>query len=174
MSKGSEIHKRFGLKFAVTYRVRKIKKKYARILESRPFVQSIQMLYLIFTLKDSKKFEIYLLLRKYHCLIINSKHLEFIALYYQEILQWLESDEFKQTYLDTNHPYPPLLNPKRLHKDSKNPYVVKDSNILESIDTTPAKDTHNKKIESHNPNKNTLSHTPIHHLILSYENIPAE
>ncbi|TLD79790.1 DUF2972 domain-containing protein, partial [Helicobacter sp. MIT 05-5293] len=33
---------------------------------------------------------------------------------------------------------------------------------------------HNKKIESHNPNKNTLSHTPIHHLILSYENIPAE
>ncbi len=32
--------------------------------------------------------------------------------HWQEIIEWLASQEFQEQYLDTNHPYPPLLNPK--------------------------------------------------------------
>ncbi|MGX2984874.1 DUF2972 domain-containing protein [Helicobacter sp. 23-1048] len=32
-------------------------------------------------------------------------------LFYPQIKAWVESSEFKEKYLDTNHPYPPLLNP---------------------------------------------------------------
>ncbi len=35
--------------------------------------------------------------------------------YPNEILQWLNSKEFKEQYIKTNHPYPPLLNPDRLN-----------------------------------------------------------
>ncbi len=40
----------------------------------------------------------------------------FLLKYKEEILEWLESKEFKEQYIKTNHPYPPLLNPKRLYK----------------------------------------------------------
>lgn len=55
--------------------------------------------------------------------VLFSKHLDFILKYHQEILEWLESKEFQEQYLDTNHPYPPLINPKRLTKESNNPYA---------------------------------------------------
>ncbi|WP_300905227.1 DUF2972 domain-containing protein [Helicobacter rodentium] len=39
----------------------------------------------------------------------------FLLKYQEEILQWLNSKEFKEKYINTNHPYPPLLNPERLN-----------------------------------------------------------
>ncbi|WP_158621826.1 DUF2972 domain-containing protein [Helicobacter sp. MIT 05-5293] len=112
MSKGSQIHKRFGLKFAIAYKARKIKKKIA----SQVFYQSLQMPYLILHSQNPKSFKekwrIYRTLRKYKILITHSKSLAFILK--QDILQWLESKECKEQYLDTNHPYPPLLNPKNI------------------------------------------------------------
>ncbi|TLD85410.1 hypothetical protein [Helicobacter sp. MIT 05-5294] len=119
MSKGSKIYKRFGLKFAIAHRSRKIKTR----IKEKPFAQQLQMFLLILKLNHSKKFRVYSLLRKQNCLITSLKHLEFIALCFNEIIQWLESKEFQEQYLDTNHPYPPLLNPKRLVRDSQNPYA---------------------------------------------------
>ncbi|TLD88682.1 DUF2972 domain-containing protein [Helicobacter sp. MIT 05-5294] len=53
---------------------------------------------------------------------MESQSKNFILEHYQEVLKWLQSKEFKESYLDTNHPYPPLLNPNRLNKESQNPY----------------------------------------------------
>ncbi|CAM3646964.1 DUF2972 domain-containing protein [Helicobacter ganmani] len=44
-----------------------------------------------------------------------STQISFLLKYKEEILQWLNSKEFKEQYIKTNHPYPPLLNPKRLN-----------------------------------------------------------
>lgn len=112
MSIGSKIYKRFGLKFALAYRIRKTKRKILR----KTFVQKPLMLYFLFNLqRDFKAFRIYRTLRQQNILIATPKNLKFILQHYKLILQWLNSKEFKEQYITTNHPYPPLLNPKRLN-----------------------------------------------------------
>ncbi|TLD80040.1 hypothetical protein LS70_009365 [Helicobacter sp. MIT 11-5569] len=100
MSKGSKIHKRFGLKLALAYRLRKTQKR----IESKPFIQQLKMFGLLCKSNIPNKFEIYSLLRKQNYLMTSLGHLEFIALYYKDIIEWLESKEYQEQYLNTNHP----------------------------------------------------------------------
>ena len=112
MSIGSKIYKRFGLKFVLAYRIRKTKRKILREV----WIQKILMFYGILKLqRDFEAFKIYQTLREQNTLIVNPKNLQFIISHYDIILQWLNSKEFKEQYITTNHPYPPLLNPKRLN-----------------------------------------------------------
>ncbi|WP_300826840.1 DUF2972 domain-containing protein [Helicobacter sp. UBA3407] len=112
MSIGSKFYKRFGLKFVLAYRIRKTKRKILREV----WIQKILMFYGILKLqRDFEAFKIYQTLREQNTLIVNPKNLQFIISHYDIILQWLNSKEFKEQYITTNHPYPPLLNPKRLN-----------------------------------------------------------
>ena len=43
---------------------------------------------------------------------------KFFKTYYKDIKKWLNSPEFKTKYLDTNHPYPPFLNPNIIDYES--------------------------------------------------------
>ena len=54
--------------------------------------------------------------------------LQFIKANKQSIIIWLESDDFRQ-YIETNHPYPPLLNPKNIDYDSITPEIAWDLNL---------------------------------------------
>ncbi|TLD90509.1 DUF2972 domain-containing protein [Helicobacter sp. MIT 03-1614] len=80
------------------------------------------MFYIIFVSHMPHKFHIYKILKRFHILTTHTPTLVFISQHYEEIISWIESKEFKEQYVDKNHPYPPLLNPERLAKDSKNPY----------------------------------------------------
>ena len=73
------------------------------------------MFFRILKLKNTNKFKIYKILIQCHCIIDKQKHLEFIAEHYEEINSWFNSKEFKEKYINTDHPYPPLLNPERLN-----------------------------------------------------------
>ncbi|WP_143116917.1 DUF2972 domain-containing protein, partial [Campylobacter sp. MIT 97-5078] len=42
----------------------------------------------------------------------------------EEILAWINSQEYKQKYLDKKHPYPPLLNPKKIDYLSIDPHIA--------------------------------------------------
>ena len=44
-------------------------------------------------------------------LAISKKQFKFLFCIKRQIKLWLDSKDFKEKYLDTNHPYPPLLNP---------------------------------------------------------------
>lgn len=46
--------------------------------------------------------------------ILFCKYLDFMIKHHEVILEWLESKAYEEQYLKTNHPYPPLLDPKRL------------------------------------------------------------
>ncbi|WP_289701136.1 hypothetical protein [Helicobacter rodentium] len=113
MGRGSKIYHRFGLKWALAYRCKKLKRK---IKNNTPLcLQKTLMFFRILKLKNANKFKIYKILIQCHCIIDKQKHLEFIAEHYEEINSWLNSKEFKEKYINTNHPYPPLLNPERLN-----------------------------------------------------------
>ncbi|RDU63908.1 hypothetical protein CQA43_03575, partial [Helicobacter ganmani] len=73
----------------------------------------------------------------------------FLLKHKEEILQWLNSKEFKEQYINTNHPYPPLLNPDRLNAKRES----KECNV-----------------ESQRENRDSIQPYPN----LSYESIPAE
>ena len=79
------------------------------------YLQKTLMFFRILKLKNTNKFKIYKILIQCHCIIDKQKHLEFIAEHYEEINSWFNSKEFKEKYINTNHPYPPLLNPERLN-----------------------------------------------------------
>ena len=154
MSIGSKIYKRFGLKFALAYRIRKTKRKILR----KTFVQKPLMLYFLFNLqRDFKAFRIYRTLRQQNILIANPKNLKFILQHYKLILQWLNSKEFKEQYITTNHPYPPLLNPKRLNakrdkeKNNNNKeteWIKKEGELKECGANLQSKEAESKEIES--------------------------
>ncbi|MCX2716640.1 DUF2972 domain-containing protein [Helicobacter sp. MIT 21-1697] len=111
-SKTIRILKRKGIRFALAYRIRKEK-----------YQTNLLILYsLFFQLNSPHKLHIYKILKRFHILNIYTPTLIFIAKYYEEIISWTESIEFKTKYLDTHHPYPPMLNPKRLNRDSNSPY----------------------------------------------------
>ncbi|MCX2716271.1 DUF2972 domain-containing protein [Helicobacter sp. MIT 21-1697] len=87
------------------------------------------MLFLIFISHNPHKFGVYKILKRFHIVTTHNPTLVFISQYYEEINSWIESIEFKEQYLETNHPYPPMLNPKRLSaRNSKN----KEQESLES------------------------------------------
>ena len=46
------------------------------------------------------------------------QNLDFTLTHFDEISSWLNSKEFKETYADINHPYPPLLNPAKLNDEN--------------------------------------------------------
>ncbi|TLD90032.1 DUF2972 domain-containing protein [Helicobacter sp. MIT 03-1614] len=73
------------------------------------------MFYIIFVSHMPHKFHIYKILKRFHILTTHTPTLVFISQHYEEIISWIESKEFKEQYVDKNHPYPPLLNPKRLN-----------------------------------------------------------
>ncbi|MBD5165014.1 DUF2972 domain-containing protein [Helicobacter sp.] len=109
--------------------IKRAKEKYQKISyitkELKLFNQKFYEQIDIVELADSSQ-EIYSLLQTYkdyppllQTLFVNFSFLEQNL---NEIFSWLNSKEFKEQYLDTNHPYPPLLNPERLTKDSNNPY----------------------------------------------------
>lgn len=130
-SKTIRIYKRAGLKISIAHNIRKhikkTKNKFIGILDIKIFKISIMF---CFFLKIPSKFKIYKILRKYDIIITNPKSLNFVVTYYEQILQWLNSKEFKEQYINTNHPYPPLLNPRRL-KDLK--YRTKENQESQNI-----------------------------------------
>ncbi len=121
-SKTIRILKRKGLKFALAYNARKKKRVFKQTSFYQHFFQKLEMFYIIFVSHMPHKFHIYKILKRFHILTTHTPTLVFISQHYEEIISWIESKEFKEQYIDKNHPYPPLLNPERLAKDSKNPY----------------------------------------------------
>ncbi|WP_416828631.1 DUF2972 domain-containing protein [Helicobacter ganmani] len=171
MSIGSKFYKRFGLKFVLAYRIRKTKRKILREV----WIQKILMFYGILKLqRDFKAFKIYQTLREQNTLIVNPKNLQFIISYYDIILQWLNSKEFKEQYITTNHPYPPLLNPKRLNvKESHfKDFIVSASDCFDLDLCSKGKfaDTESRNDESQSKSIDSIQPYPN----LSYESIPAE
>ena len=66
----------------------------------------------------------------------------------KEVLAWLNSNEFKEKYLDTNHPYPPLLNPALLNGEgSFETEGFLDGKGLCESDTSRAENLENSKGE---------------------------
>ncbi|MGX3043860.1 DUF2972 domain-containing protein [Helicobacter sp. T3_23-1056] len=47
----------------------------------------------------------------------------------QQITAWVESSDFKEKYIDTNHPYPPLLNPDSIDYESISADLAWDMNL---------------------------------------------
>ncbi len=89
-----------------------------------------------------------------------SKHLDFLLNHSQIILEWLESKEFKEQYIKTNHPYPPLLNPKRLYKK-------------ESIEVKSQREDKESKEELSKQQGDNIQENLKPYANLSYESIPA-
>ena len=54
--------------------------------------------------------------------------IQFIKTNKQSIKTWLESSDFEQ-YIEANHPYPPLLNPKDINYDDMKPEIAWDLNL---------------------------------------------
>ncbi|TQR57303.1 hypothetical protein DMC01_08490, partial [Campylobacter troglodytis] len=68
-----------------------------------------------FIVKNSKHLKILFALIESKKVVLSNELLDFIIMHPKEVLTWLNSLEFKQKYLDTDHPYPPLLNPTLLN-----------------------------------------------------------
>ena len=58
-----------------------------------------------------------------------TQSLEFMEKNLESIKTWIESKEFQYQYIDTNHPYPPLLNPNTLEYASLSAESAWDLNI---------------------------------------------
>ncbi|MCX2716127.1 DUF2972 domain-containing protein [Helicobacter sp. MIT 21-1697] len=128
-SKTIRIFKAKGLRFALVYNLGKKKRAFQQTAFYQHFFQKVEMLFLIFISHNPHKFGVYKILKRFHIVTTHNPTLVFISQYYEEINSWIESIEFKEQYLETNHPYPPMLNPKRLSaRNSKN----KEQESLES------------------------------------------
>ncbi|WP_416859979.1 DUF2972 domain-containing protein [Helicobacter ganmani] len=145
-----------GSYFTLHKKIQKAKEKYQEISyiikELKAFNQKLYEQIDIIELANSSQ-EIYSLLQTYkdyppllQTLFLN---FSFFMQYPNEILQWLNSKEFKEQYINTNHPYPPLLNPDRLNAKRES----KECNV-----------------ESQRENRDSIQPYPN----LSYESIPAE
>ncbi len=145
-----------GSYFTLHKKIQKAKEKYQEISyiikELKAFNQKLYEQIDIIELANSSQ-EIYSLLQTYkdyppllQTLFLN---FSFFMQYPNEILQWLNSKEFKEQYINTNHPYPPLLNPDRLNAKRES----KEYNV-----------------ESQRENRDSIQPYPN----LSYESIPAE
>ncbi|ECK6872916.1 DUF2972 domain-containing protein, partial [Campylobacter upsaliensis] len=103
-------------------KIKQAKKEFKALKESK-----------VYKLKDKLKFkneEDFDLLIKNYALIENLlthyealnevivSNVAFVLKYYDEVSLWLNSKEFKETYEDKNHPYPPLLNPDKLNDEN--------------------------------------------------------
>ncbi|WP_301006477.1 MULTISPECIES: hypothetical protein [Helicobacter] len=145
-----------GSYFTLHKKIQKAKEKYQEISyitkELKAFNQKLYEQIDIIELANSSQ-EIYSLLQTYkdyppllQTLFLN---FSFFMQYPNEILQWLNSKEFKEQYIKTNHSYPPLLNPDRLNAKRES----KECNV-----------------ESQRENRDSIQPYPN----LSYESIPAE
>ncbi|WP_416826561.1 hypothetical protein [Helicobacter ganmani] len=111
-----------GSYFTLHKKIQKAKEKYQEISyiikELKAFNQKPYEQIDIIELANSSQ-EIYSLLQTYkdYLPLLQTLFLNFpfFMQYPNEILQWLNSKEFKEQYIKTNHPYPPLLNPDRLN-----------------------------------------------------------
>ncbi len=78
-------------------------------------VKSVQMLFLssfkyflyaIFSPRSTKQ-------AKWYKLYLDSKmKVKFTIFHFKQMYSWTQSKQYKQQYSDTQHPYPPLLNPE--------------------------------------------------------------
>ena len=108
-SKTIKIIKRVGLRYALAYRIRKKKKRIAKKIKVTHWYKILKMFILVNKAKCNLSF---FFLRKYNILIECKASLDLIAKEYDNIKLWLTSQSFLEKY--ANHPYPPLLNPKKL------------------------------------------------------------
>ncbi|AAP77564.1 hypothetical protein HH_0967 [Helicobacter hepaticus ATCC 51449] len=127
-SKTIRILKRKGLRFALAYNARKKKRVFKQTSFYQHFFQKLEMFYIIFVSHMPHKFHIYNILKRFHILTTHTPTLVFISQHYEEIISWIESKEFKEQYIDKNHPYPPLLNPERLNVRVQSCHYNKENN----------------------------------------------
>lgn len=92
----------------------------------------------------------------------------FLLKHKEEILQWLNSKEFKEQYIKTNHSYPPLLNPDRLN--AKRESKEKNNHNKETELRIKERESKECNVESQRENRDSIQPYPN----LSYESIPAE
>ncbi|WP_416860044.1 hypothetical protein, partial [Helicobacter ganmani] len=119
------------------------------LLDSLSFLKAIETLMHKLKSQENNSFKIESFFFKLFSQIPFSTQTPFLLKHKEEILQWLNSKEFKEQYIKTNHPYPPLLNPERLNAKRES----KECNV-----------------ESQRENRDSIQPYPN----LSYESIPAE
>ena len=129
-SKTIKIFKRFGLKFALVYNIKKKLRKLQKALYkyfAKPYSYFVMFFYCTFALKNPHK--AYKICKRFHYELSHTQSLAFITKHYDEIISWTQSQEFKEKYLNINHPYPPLLNPERLNAALENKESQKDKQL---------------------------------------------
>ncbi len=119
------------------------------LLDSLSFLKAIETLMHKLKSQENNSFKIESFFFKLFSQIPFSTQTPFLLKHKEEILQWLNSKEFKEQYIKTNHSYPPLLNPDRLNAKRES----KECNV-----------------ESQRENRDSIQSYPN----LSYESIPAE
>lgn len=79
-------------------------------------------------MKSDKKYKISILLNQishykpfFHLALNN---LKFFIKNIDDIKSWIESEVFKNKFMDANHPYPPLLNPKFINYHKTPPEIL--------------------------------------------------
>ncbi|WP_297570472.1 DUF2972 domain-containing protein [uncultured Helicobacter sp.] len=80
-------------------------------------LQKALMLLTLYCLDKPRAYEIYRALRRYNICVADFSFLSYFAKEYDNVKSWLESKEFKETYILPPPPlytYPPLLNPKEI------------------------------------------------------------
>ncbi|MDE5925147.1 MAG: DUF2972 domain-containing protein [Helicobacter sp.] len=113
-----------GSYFGFNQEIKKIKEKYKEIAYIKKELKAFNVKGIDYCFLANFSSKIYSLLQENNKPLLQTLFLNFsfFMQYPNEILEWLNSQEFKEQYSNKNHSYPPLLNPNQLTKDSKNPY----------------------------------------------------
>lgn len=138
------------------------------LLDSLSFLKAIETLMHKLKSQENNSFKIESFFFKLFSQIPFSTQTPFLLKHKEEILQWLNSKEFKEQYIKTNHPYPPLLNPERLN--AKRESKEKNNHNKETELRIKERESKECNVESQRENRDSIQPYPN----LSYESIPAE
>ncbi|WP_300675815.1 DUF2972 domain-containing protein, partial [Helicobacter sp. UBA3407] len=138
------------------------------LLDSLSFLKAIETLMHKLKSQENNSFKIESFFFKLFSQIPFSTQTPFLLKHKEEILQWLNSKEFKEQYINTNHPYPPLLNPERLN--AKRESKEKNNHNKETELRIKERESKECNVESQRENRDSIQPYPN----LSYESIPAE